>query len=200
MLFWHRSLQVNVVVCVKLYNQGSCCVSSQPGDWCKSSGSPEKQVSQLFISCQVLGCKSGMLSACKGCWGRCWMVTCFSNLVGRLEGKGGWEDSLLATLTNSPNESNNTFSVMFWMNTRPEPEANTSTCCPIAAFCRSSVIRKCKAQILYSVTQPRRLFPKSARGIMVMSEWLFLLFITDKWDVDRIEERESEREKARERE
>lgn len=42
MLFPQRSLQVNVVVCVKLHGRGSCCVSSQPGDWRTSSASPEK--------------------------------------------------------------------------------------------------------------------------------------------------------------
>lgn len=36
----------------------------------KSSGSPEKQVSQLFISCQVLGFRTGMWAVCKGCWER----------------------------------------------------------------------------------------------------------------------------------
>lgn len=40
------------------------------GLWCKSSGSPEKQVSQLFINCQVLGFRAGMRAVCKGCWER----------------------------------------------------------------------------------------------------------------------------------
>lgn len=47
----------------------SCCERSQFRARCKSSGSPEKQVSQLFISCQVLGFRTGMRSVCKGCWG-----------------------------------------------------------------------------------------------------------------------------------
>lgn len=42
--------------------------ASQRGAWCKSSGSPEKQVSQLFINCQVLGFTTGMWSVSKGCW------------------------------------------------------------------------------------------------------------------------------------
>lgn len=82
---------------------------------------------------------------------------------------------------------------MFWMNTQPEPDTNTCTSPPVleaapdrpnTAFCHSSVIRNVKAQILYSVTQLRHLFPKSARAeveeLMVTSEWLFLFFITDK--------------------
>lgn len=48
----------------------SCCELSQCGAWCKSSGSPEKQVSQLFINCQVLGFRTGMWAVCKGCWER----------------------------------------------------------------------------------------------------------------------------------
>lgn len=75
---WFHNQVVSLCLCLCWL---SCCEHSQRGAWCKSSGSPEKQVSQLFINCQVLGFRTGMWSVCKGCW-EGWMLTCFSNLVG----------------------------------------------------------------------------------------------------------------------
>lgn len=64
---WFHNQVVSLCLCLCWL---SCCERSQRGAWCKSSGSPEKQVSQLFINCQVLGFRTGMWAVCKGCWER----------------------------------------------------------------------------------------------------------------------------------
>ena len=63
-LWFHKQV---VSLCLRL-RWLSCCERSQHRAQCESSGSPEKQVSQLFINCQVLGFRTGMQSVCKGWW------------------------------------------------------------------------------------------------------------------------------------
>lgn len=126
----------------------------------------------------------------------------------RLEGKGGWEDPLQATLTNTPKKQHCLLSNVLDEHTTltRHKHVHLSTClepalyCPIAAFCCFPVILKGRAQILYSVTsviyfQSRQEQSWRNHG----DEWMtFLFFIRDKWAVDR-RERGRERENNRER-
>lgn len=123
----------------------------------------------------------------------------------RLEGKGGWEDPLQATLTNTPKKQHCLLSNVLDEHTTltRHKHVHLSTClepalyCPIAAFCCFPVILKGRAQILYSVTsviyfQSRQEQSWRNHG----DEWMtFLFIIRDKWAVDR-RERENNRERS----
>lgn len=121
----------NWIVCLYPHWR-SWCVRSQPAVWCKSSGSPEKQVSQLFISCQVLGFRTGMRSVCKGCWG---VVVVNAHLFGG----GGWRILFflvfpfffVSNFTNVPVKHGSGCSLMFRINTWLLPGINRLTFTPI---------------------------------------------------------------------